>query len=183
MLLAGYGGVQSIEKAFDGVSSQAKATEITSVSDVEGEHIDCFLNETGEGASESDALQVVGEYGKIRLGGVGFLGSLESGLEEAKSTGRPVFLYLHSRSCGWCKRFEEEVLSDPYVISTVETSFVPVAIEVNEQKDMAARFRVYGTPTMVFLGPDGAEIGRIRGFEDTQVFAAALDEMKELLEM
>jgi thioredoxin-related protein len=53
-----------------------------------------------------------------------------------------------------------------------------VAIEVNEHKDMAGKFKVYGTPTMVFLDPSGDEIERIRGFMDAESFASALDEIK-----
>jgi thiol:disulfide interchange protein DsbD len=174
MLLADYGGVLSIEKAYDQPTYQLNGSLLADFTPVaDGEHVECTLNE-----SEA-ALPVYDEGGKIRLGGLDFTTSLESGLEEARSMDRPVFIYLHSWSCGWCKKFEEEVLTDPEVISIVKSSFVHVAVEVNEQRELTGRFNVYGTPTMVFLNRDGVEIGRIRGFVDAETFASKLDETKE----
>lgn len=170
ILVAGYGGVVSIDNAFNESSIQAEASKITTVASVNGsEHVECTLNESEE------APIVFDDDGKIRLGGLSFITSLESGLEEARTKDRAIFIYLHSKSCGWCKKFEEEVLNDPSVISIVEASFVPVAIEVNEQKGVARKFRVYGTPTMVFLDPGGGEIDRIRGFVDSETFVAAMN--------
>ncbi len=180
ILAAGYGGVKSIDAAFNDSGFQPETSKITGALSVnESEHVACALNESEEDLLE-DAPPVYEEDGKKRLGGISFFTSLESGLEEARLTDMRVFIYLHSKSCGWCKKFEAEVLTDPVVISTVEASFVPVVIEVNEQKDLAGKFKVYGTPTMVFLDSGGDEIYRIRGFVDAESFAAALDEIKNL---
>jgi thiol:disulfide interchange protein DsbD len=179
ILVAGYGGVKSIDKAFDESSFQADAS-ITDASTVnESEHVECTLNESEEFLVE-DVPSVNEDSGKKRLGGISFINSLESGLEEGSSTKMPIFLYLHSKSCGWCKKFEDEVLTDPGVISIVEASFVPVVIEVNEQKVMAGKFKVFGTPTMVFLDGD-KEIGRVRGYVDAETFSATLNEIKSSL--
>jgi thioredoxin-related protein len=180
ILVAGYAGGKSIDNAFDESSFQAEASKITDASTVnDSEHVACILNESEE-VLEEEVPSVFGEDGKILLGGISFFTSLESGLDEARATETPIFLYLHSKSCGWCKKFEEEVLTDPGVISIVEASFVPVLIEVNEQKDIAGKFEVYGTPTMVFLDGD-QEIGRVIGFVDAESFSATLNEMKSKL--
>jgi len=177
ILVAGYGSMKSFDKSIDESSFQAEALKTAdALSANESEHVECDLKDSKD-KPIGNAPNVFDGDGKIRLGGIGFFTSLESGLEKAKSTERTVFLYLHSKSCGWCKKFEEEVLTDSVVISVVEDSFIPVAIEINEQKDLAEKFKVYGTPTMVFLEPGGDEIYRIRGFMDAKSFAATLDEI------
>jgi thioredoxin-related protein len=175
ILVAGYGGVRSIDNAFDESSFQAEASKITDASSVnESEHLECTLNDS-EDDLLGDVLPVYEAVEKIHLGGISFYTSLDSGLVAAKLTKKPVFLYFNSKSCGWCKKFEEEVLTDPDVISTVESSFVSVVIEVNEQYHMAGKFKVYGTPTMVFLDAVGSEIGRIRGFVDAKSLIVELE--------
>jgi hypothetical protein len=110
IMVAGYGVVKSIDNAFDEPSFQAEASKITNATSVdESEHVECTLN-----VSERDLVggvpPVYDRGGKIRLGGISFFTSLDSGLEEAKSTEMSLFLYLHSMSCGWCKKFEAELL-------------------------------------------------------------------------
>jgi thioredoxin-related protein len=41
-------------------------------------------------------------------------------------------------------------------------------------------FKVFGTPTMVFLDGD-KEIGRVRGYVDAETFSATLNEIKSSL--
>ncbi len=178
ILVAGYGGVVSIDAAFNKSSFHVEASKITDAASVNGsEHVECTLNESGEVMVE-EAESVYEEDGKIRLGGISFFTSLGSGLEEARATEKWTFVYLHSNSCGWCRKFEAETLTDPGVISIVEASFVPVAVEVTEQKDLAGNFRVYGTPTMVFLDSSGEEIHRVRGFMVAESFITELDKVK-----
>jgi thiol:disulfide interchange protein DsbD len=178
LLVAGYSGVKSIDNAFDEPTFQDEASKITDAATVnESEHVECTLNES-EDDLLGDVLPVYEAVEKISLGGISFYTALDSGLVAAKLTKKPVFLYFNSKSCGWCKKFEAEVLTDPDVISTIESSFVSVVIEVNEQYHMAGKFKVYGTPTMVFLDPSGDEIERIRGFMDAESFAASLDGVK-----
>jgi len=177
VFLAGYGGVLSIGKTFDAPLTLAEVSRTTPVSTVnESEHAECLQND-----SESDGIAASLEKspdGAVTLGKVVFSTSLESGMAQAKKSGKPVFLYLHSRSCSWCKKFEEEVLTNNSVSLKLRESFISVAVEVDEQKEVANEFKVWGTPTMVFLDGEGREIKRIRGFVDSETFANALDGVK-----
>lgn len=178
VLLAGYGGVVSIERAFDETPIQSETALIAHpTGQDDGELVECPQKDVEEGEAQADA-QVPPEDGKVRLGGLDFVNSLEIGLKEAKSKGRPAFVYFRSKSCGWCKKFEAEVLTDPRVISIIKGSFIPISIEVYEQGEIARRFKVRGTPTMVFLDGEANEIGRTRGYADAETFAATLAEMK-----
>ncbi len=178
LFLAGYGGVVSLEKSFGGASIEIGDATIPQVSALnESEHVECQLNE-----SDSDALadvQKEAQSESITIGEVVFQTSLKSGIIMAKATGRPIFVYLHSRSCGWCRKFNDEVLIDSEVSSTLRTNFISVVVEVNEQKNVALDFNIWGTPTMVFLDETGNEIDRIRGFVDAETFTHTLEKIKE----
>ncbi len=173
VFLAGYGGVLSIEKNVDASLDGAEGANQGAVSKVnESEHAECLQKDSE--SEDHSAFREKGSDGTVTLGRVVFYTSLESGAERAKRSGKPVFLYLHSWSCGWCKKFEDEVLTEPGVVSMLESSFVPVAVEVDEQREIAQRFMVYGTPTMVFLDSDGEELTRNRGFVDAEGFRRIL---------
>jgi thioredoxin-related protein len=178
VLLAGYGGVVSIDKA---MGDSPLYTQKKSVNDQmlhsggadDSETLECSQKDV----ENVDPLISKGAE-KVRFGGVDFISSLESGLIEADSKSMPAFVYFHSRSCGWCKKFEEEVLTDKEVISAIKSSFIPISIDVNEQGKISRSFDVWGTPTMVFLDGD-MEIRRVRGYMDAETFSATLNEIKK----
>ncbi|MDW7727981.1 MAG: thioredoxin fold domain-containing protein, partial [Candidatus Methanoperedens sp.] len=80
-------------------------------------------------------------------------------------------------SCGWCKQFEEETFNNNTVVSKLNQDFVIVSIDVNTQKEETRDFRIRGTPSSVFLYPNGTEISRIPGYIDTESFIMRMDEI------
>ncbi|MFQ6136890.1 MAG: thioredoxin family protein [Candidatus Hydrothermarchaeales archaeon] len=117
--------------------------------------------------------------GYITLGGLEFYTSLDFGLRESKIKDRPIFLYFRSKYCGWCRKFEAEVLTDERVIESINEDFVPVAIDVYEQGKITSDFKVRGTPTMVFLDTTEEEMKRITGYVNSDTFAQVLDMLGE----
>ncbi|HEY9245379.1 MAG TPA: hypothetical protein VIO11_00885, partial [Candidatus Methanoperedens sp.] len=55
--------------------------------------------------------------------------------------------------------------------------FILVSLDVYKQKDEISGFRIAGTPTEVFLNPDGTEITRIRGYIETGSFLYTINEI------
>ncbi|MCZ7392076.1 MAG: thioredoxin fold domain-containing protein [Candidatus Methanoperedens sp.] len=110
------------------------------------------------------------DAGKLTLKGVKFNTNLTAALEAAKVQGKPVFVYARSQYCGWCKKFEEETFTNQSVIQTLNENFISVSIDVDKQKNETRNFRVFGTPTEIFLDSNGTEIKRIPGYTDTETF-------------
>ena len=192
ILLLGYGGVASLSRRFDetqieskqisieGSQKEATLKEVVSNPALENdtEHSECLLNETIEEKVGEDH-QIYSEInGEIRLGDVTFITSIESGLEEAKNVRKPVFVYFWSDSCGWCKKFEDEVLTDQRVVSVLENFYVSVAVEINRQKDTTSDYKVRGTPTLVFLVAGTNEIKRVPGYTDAKTFVTILNKIR-----
>ncbi len=117
------------------------------------------------------------DAGKLTLKGVTFLTELSPALEAAKAQNKPVFVYARSEYCYWCKKFEEESFTNKSVIDRLNENFILVSIDVDNQKSETRNFRVAGTPTGIFLGPNGTEIKRIRGYVDNGTFLNTINEL------
>ena len=107
---------------------------------------------------------------KVTLGDVEFLTSFEDARREALDAKKPIFIYAHAAWCGWCRKFEEDVLKDKEVVETLQKGFVRYALDVDVEGELAREYRVFGTPTMIFLHPEGNETTRIRGYVAADVF-------------
>jgi thioredoxin-related protein len=117
----------------------------------------------------------------IKLGGVSFHTSIGPGINEAKNSSKPVFLYFRSETCYWCIRFEEEALSDKRVIDKLNKNFVLISIDTIKQKNVALNLGVRSTPFMIFFTKDGEELSRIPGYLQTDDFLVKLDSVLEKL--
>jgi thioredoxin-related protein len=116
------------------------------------------------------AQSTISDAGKLTLKGVTFGTNLTAALEIAKGEDKPVFVYIRSEYCGWCRKFEEETFTNQSVIKTLNERFVLVSLDVNKQNNETRNFGVYGTPTMIFLNSKGTGIERIPGYVDTGTF-------------
>ena len=117
------------------------------------------------------------DSGKITLQGLTFNTQVQPALETAKAQGKPVFVYARSEDCGYCKKFEAETFTNKTVIKTLNENFILVSIDVYKQKSERINFRVYGTPTEIFLDKNGMELKRIPGYTETQPFLDTINEI------
>jgi thioredoxin-related protein len=118
------------------------------------------------------------EPGKITLQGLTFSTEVQPALEAAKLEGKHVFVYARSEDCGYCKKFEAETFTNQTVVNTLNENFILVSIDVYKQRSERINFKVYGTPTEIFLDSNGIEIMRIPGYTETQPF---LDTVNQIL--
>lgn len=89
---------------------------------------------------------------------------LREDLAEAKAEGKRLVLFFEQRGCIYCKQMHEEVFSDPGISDYIGENYFVVQlnlhgdIEVTDfdgetlpEKDMAGKWRVLFTPSIVFL--------------------------------
>lgn len=86
-------------------------------------------------------------------------------------------LVFGQKGCYYCNLFKEDVLSDSEVISKLNEGYITVIIDVNQQPQLASKYNVYGTPTIVFIDANENQIDRIEGYVDVNEF---LDILKGL---
>ncbi|MBS1197584.1 MAG: Protein-disulfide reductase [Proteobacteria bacterium] len=111
---------------------------------------------------------------------VASLAKLDSRLQKAD---KPVMLVFSAEWCTDCKRMERETFTDAGVRARLAT-FTLLKAEIGEGSDndrqLLARFGLYGPPAIVFFDASGKENtnARLAGFQDAVALIKALDALK-----
>lgn len=98
--------------------------------------------------------------------------------EEAARTGRPLFVDVGIEGCTQCRRLHEITLADPRVQAALREHFVAVSVDAEVLPDIGGRYEALGWPALVFLGPDGTELGVVQGYRAPDVFLRILEEAR-----
>jgi thioredoxin-related protein len=114
------------------------------------------------------------------------------GLKKAKDINRHVFIDFTAKWCGYCKKMDREVFSDPRIIDLLNNDFVSVRVDgdsrreldidgykITEQNLAKSEFGVRGYPTFWFLKPDGSKLTLIGGYRPTDYMLEALTFVKD----
>ncbi|MBP2031158.1 thiol:disulfide interchange protein [Methanohalophilus levihalophilus] len=115
----------------------------------------------------------------VKLGDLDFHTSLDAALIEAGNSGKPVYVYVDSDYCSWCKKFEAEAFHDERVVQMLNSNFERLSVNTARNPSVASSLNVRGTPTGIFLRPDGSEIEdmRIVGYVSADEFLIQLDDV------
>ncbi|MGK0617319.1 thioredoxin family protein [Meiothermus cerbereus] len=97
----------------------------------------------------------------------------------AQAHGRILMVYFWSGACPYCDQMNTHVLSDPVVSRILERRFVVASVDGHspEGRALSAQMRAFGTPSFVFLVPQGGtwkEAGRLFGSRTRAQFLSEL---------
>lgn len=90
--------------------------------------------------------------------------SLTPALARAGNENKLVMVDFYTDWCRWCTEMDRTTYADDRVQSALTRV---VLVRLNAEKDGEAdadRLRVSGYPTIIFLDPQGREVGRISGY-------------------
>ncbi len=103
---------------------------------------------------------------------------LQEGLKLAQERNKHIFIDFTAQWCGWCKKMEKDVFSDPEVEKVLTEDFVPVRVDGDSERELEIKgykvteknltkyeFGVKGYPTFWFLTPSGSKLGAINGYK------------------
>jgi protein disulfide-isomerase len=79
---------------------------------------------------------------------------------QARTANKPVLLYFTAEWCGPCQEMRRSVWSDA-TVAAAASSYIPVRIDVDEQPDLARRYRVETIPAFFILDPAGSPLKSI----------------------
>ena len=90
----------------------------------------------------------------------------ELAVEEARSSGKPMMIYFRTEWCGYCKQFEEKLLSSETVQSFFDVDEV-VTVTINPEAGtnearLASAYRVEGFPAIFMHSSDQTKVHPIR---------------------
>ena len=93
-------------------------------------------------------------------------GGFKQATEQSEKENKPIFLFAHASYCPACKKMKKEVFPDKEVGDIFNEHFINVQIDIEseEGKKIVDQFQVSGTPTLIFLTPDGKIINKTSGF-------------------
>jgi len=96
---------------------------------------------------------------------------------QAKTQHRYVFLYLEAVWCHWCHVMQKDTFSDAGVQQALAKNYVAIKVDHDANPLLAARYRDYGWPALIFFAADGTEIVKRAGYlspRDFQNLLAAI---------
>jgi len=80
----------------------------------------------------------------------------------AEAEGKPVLLALTATWCHWCHVMDKTTYSHPQVIRLINSRFIPVRVDVDQQPDISRRYNQGGYPSLALLDARGGTIaGRV----------------------
>ena len=108
-------------------------------------------------------------------------------LEEAKKNGKIVAIDVFSDTCQWCRKLQTEIYTvkelQTYVFENFQLGRINIDFTDDEitykgytlsSSQLGAGFGATGTPTTIFLEPDGDYITRLPGFHGYDEFFEVL---------
>jgi thiol:disulfide interchange protein len=94
----------------------------------------------------------------------------ESARQAAESVNQPLFLDFSATWCGPCQMMAQTTWTDASVAKALD-GYVPVAIDVDAQGDIASKYGVSVIPTLLVVDPKTGEVvKRLEGALDSQAF-------------
>ena len=99
---------------------------------------------------------------------------LNKAIEQAHAQNKNIMLLFDQKDCYYCDEMKEKTLSNPDVISKLNEGYITVIIDVNQQSNIAGKYKVFGTPTIIFLDSNQKQIGKIEGYVGANEFLDTL---------
>jgi thiol-disulfide isomerase/thioredoxin len=103
--------------------------------------------------------------------------NIEQALKKARKAGKPVIVDFWADWCGWCHRLDKTTYVDPWVVRKAQ-EFVAAKVDTEgsrKEREFAVKYQVTSLPTIVFLSPEGRQLGRVNGFQGPGQFPRTLE--------
>lgn len=100
--------------------------------------------------------------------------------QKAKAKNALIFVDLWAEWCGWCHKFEQDVIPSQ-AFQNATDSMVLLRLNTEDQGDgtsFARRYNVTSLPTFLLLDRDGIIAGIIRGYQPPADFASSIKDVE-----
>ncbi len=106
--------------------------------------------------------------------------SLKDAHKVAVQQNKPMMLVFGAEWCGFCKKLEKTTLSNPQLAKYINSTFVSVHIDVDDEEKVAKILEVKSLPCTIILSPEADLLGRFEGFLETAPMYQKLVSAKKL---
>jgi len=87
--------------------------------------------------------------------------SLATAQQKAKASGKPILIDFYTSWCAPCKVMDKKTYPNAAVIKESQ-KWIMLKIDAMKQESVAAKYKVEGYPTILFLKPNGQSVGGVR---------------------
>ena len=117
--------------------------------------------------------------------------SMEDAVVAAGAGGKLLLVYGYAPWCGYCVRFDQNVFTDDAVQAYLADHYAPVRLNLEStevvqffdaavtEAELGQAMAIRGTPTAVFVGPEGELITKFPGYTDPETFGLVLRYVRE----
>lgn len=98
----------------------------------------------------------------------------DEGMAMGKQSGKKILLHFYADWCTYCKKMNREVFSKGDSADYINQNFVPIRVNSDKEKQLAASYRVRGLPTTWFLDQNGERIMSLPGYIPKKMFMVYL---------
>lgn len=100
----------------------------------------------------------------------------EKAIAQGKKENKPVMLFLSSKSCPWCRKFENQTLRNTTINKKVHANFIALVLDQEDDK-YPEKFYPQYIPTVLFINPKTEEyFVQSIGYKTPAKFQESLDE-------
>lgn len=100
--------------------------------------------------------------------------SYEDAINEGVNQNKRVVLFAHSPFCPWCRKMEEDTLSNKEVIKELNEKFIFISVDLSvniDIEDVPSKFIPRGTPTTYVINPEDQSLAfSMRGYKSPKSF-------------
>ncbi|MCO6043260.1 thioredoxin family protein [Aeoliella sp. ICT_H6.2] len=97
--------------------------------------------------------------------------NIDQAWKASQTSGRPMFLYVTSDNCMYCKKMLQETLAHPQITAGVAAYAEPAAFNASQLPELAQKLGVRAYPTTLVISPQNKLLGKIEGFVPPQELA------------
>lgn len=107
--------------------------------------------------------------------------TLQKAIKQAQSSGKLIFIDVHTSWCGPCKEMAKTTFTDSEVGSIFNKRFINLKIDAEEDQDGPAISRAYSVaayPTLLFINGEGKLVKKLVGKQSKEKLLAAVSMIK-----
>jgi thioredoxin 1 len=97
-----------------------------------------------------------------------FTGTMNEAAALSKKGNKPLFLLAHASYCSVCKKMKKNIFPLKEVGDVFNKNFINTQVDIESEEGIkiVKDYEVTGTPTLLFLTPDGKVINRLSGYQN-----------------
>ena len=99
-----------------------------------------------------------------------FRGTFDELQAEAKQKDKPYLVEFYATWCGYCKKFDREVMTDSSFYAPVNKHLLFQKINGEFDTKTSKQFNIKGYPSFILFAPDGSILKKINGYQTAEDF-------------